>query len=74
MTFLEDAVDELLRLTWLYRELLHAEEPIPVQERRRIMREAEERAGFDELCERIPVAFVCLAALHQRGCAQSTST
>lgn len=74
VTFLEDAVDELLRLTWLYRELLHAEEPIPVQERRRIMREAEERAGFDELCERIPVAFVCLAALHQRGCAQSTST
>jgi hypothetical protein len=26
------------------------------------------------LCERIPVAFVCLAALHQCGCAQSTST
>jgi EAL domain-containing protein (putative c-di-GMP-specific phosphodiesterase class I) len=72
--FLEDAVDELLRLTWLYRELLHAEEPIPVQERRRIMREAEERAEFDELCERIPVAFVRLIQAHQCGRAQSTST
>lgn len=74
LMFLEDAVDELLRLTWLYRELLHAEEPIAVQERRRIMGEAEERAGLDELCERIPLAFACLAALRQCGDAHSTST
>jgi EAL domain-containing protein (putative c-di-GMP-specific phosphodiesterase class I) len=57
VTFLEDAVDELLRLTWLYRETLYGEAPIPVQERRRIMRAAEERAEIDYLCERIPVAF-----------------
>jgi EAL domain-containing protein (putative c-di-GMP-specific phosphodiesterase class I) len=57
VTFLEDAVDELLRLTWLYRETLYGEAPIAVEERRRIMREAEERAEVDYLCERIPVAF-----------------
>ena len=57
VTFLETAVDELLRLTWLYRETLYGEEAIPVEERRRIMREAEERAEVDYLCERIPVAF-----------------
>ncbi len=57
LTFLDEAVDELLRLTWLYRETLNGEAPIPLEERRRIMREAEERAEVDYLCERIPVAF-----------------
>jgi len=57
VTFLEDAVDQLLRLTWQYRETLYGAAPIPVEERRRIMREAEERAEVDYLCERIPVAF-----------------
>jgi len=57
VTFLKDAVDELLGLTALYRETLHAEAPIPVEQRRRTMREAEERAEVDYLCERIPVAF-----------------
>ena len=57
VTFLEDAVDELLRLTWQYRETLYGEAPIPVEDRRRIMREAEERADVEYLCERIPVAF-----------------
>jgi EAL domain-containing protein (putative c-di-GMP-specific phosphodiesterase class I) len=57
VTFLHDAVDELLRLTWLYRETLYGDAPIPVEERRRIMREAEERAEVDYLCERIPTAF-----------------
>jgi EAL domain-containing protein (putative c-di-GMP-specific phosphodiesterase class I) len=57
VTFLQDAVDELLRLTWLYRETLNGDAPIPVEERRRIMREAEERAEVDYLCERIPLAF-----------------
>jgi EAL domain-containing protein (putative c-di-GMP-specific phosphodiesterase class I) len=57
VTFLQDAVDELLRLTWLYRETLYGETPMAVEERRRIMRQAEERAEVDYLCERIPVAF-----------------
>ena len=57
VTFLKDAVDELLGLTALYRETLHAPAPIPVEERRRTMREAEERAEVDYLCERIPIAF-----------------
>jgi signal transduction histidine kinase len=57
VTFLQDAVDELLRLTWHYRETLYGEAPIPVEERRRIMREAEERAEVEYLCERIPIAF-----------------
>ena len=57
VTFLEDAVDELLRLAWRYRETLYGEEAIPLEERRRIMREAEEQADVDYLCERISVAF-----------------
>ena len=57
VTFLEDAVDELLRLAWRYRETLYGEEAIPLEERRRIMREAEEHADVEYLCERIPVAF-----------------
>ena len=57
VTFLKDAVDELLGLTALYRETLYSPSPIPVEERRRMMRQAEERAEVDYLCERIPVAF-----------------
>jgi EAL domain-containing protein (putative c-di-GMP-specific phosphodiesterase class I) len=57
VTFLQDAVDELLRLTWHYHETLYGEAPIPVEERRRIMREAEERAEVEYLCEWIPIAF-----------------
>jgi len=57
VTFLKAAVDELLGLTALYRETLYADAPIPVEDRRRTMREAEERAEVDYLCERIPVAF-----------------
>ena len=57
VTFLKDAVDELLGLTALYRETLHSRAAIPVEERRRTMRAAEERAEVDYLCERIPVAF-----------------
>jgi signal transduction histidine kinase len=57
VTFLQHAVDELLELTWLYRETLYGEAPMPVEHRRRIMREAEERADVDYLCERIPIAF-----------------
>ena len=54
---LEDAVDEVLRLAWRYRETLCGEEAMALDERRRIMREAEERADVDDLCERISVAF-----------------
>jgi EAL domain-containing protein (putative c-di-GMP-specific phosphodiesterase class I) len=57
VTFLDDAVDQLLRLAWRYRETLYGEETIPLEERRRIMREAEEQADVDDLCERISVAF-----------------
>jgi hypothetical protein len=57
VTFLEDAVDILLRLIWLYRETLYGEVPIPVQERRRMMREAEQQAELEQVCDGIPVAF-----------------
>jgi EAL domain-containing protein (putative c-di-GMP-specific phosphodiesterase class I)/signal transduction histidine kinase len=57
VTFLKDAVDELVRLTGLYRETLYTEAPVPVSERRRAMREAEEQADLEYLCERIPAAF-----------------
>jgi two-component system NtrC family sensor kinase len=58
VTFLKEAVDELLGLTALYRETLYTDAPIPVEQRRMKMREAEERADVEYLCERIPVAFV----------------
>lgn len=57
VTCLEDAVDQLLRLAWRYRETLYGEGATPLEERRRIMQEAEERADVDDLCERISVAF-----------------
>ena len=58
VTFLKEAVDELLGLTALYRETLYTDAPLPVEQRRMTMREAEERADVEYLCERIPVAFV----------------
>jgi hypothetical protein len=57
VTFLEDAVDILLRLIWLYRETLYGEVPIPLDERRRMMREAEQQAGLEQVCDGIPAAF-----------------
>lgn len=57
VTFLKDAVDELVALTGLYRETLYTDASIAVQERRRRMREAERRADVEYLCERIPAAF-----------------
>ena len=57
VTFLSDAVDELVKLTSLYRQTLYAEAPVPVEERRRAMRAAEEEADVEYLCERIPAAF-----------------
>ena len=57
VTFLQDAVDELLTLTNLYRDLLHTDEPIQQEERQRRATEAEQQADLDYLCERIPSAF-----------------
>jgi PAS domain S-box-containing protein len=57
VTFLEEAVDELVRLTGLYRATLYTDAPIPVEQRRQAMRDAEELADVDYLCERIPAAF-----------------
>jgi PAS domain S-box-containing protein len=57
VTFLKEAVDELLGLTASYRDALYSEAPIPVEQRRIAMREAEERADVEYLCERIPAAF-----------------
>jgi PAS domain S-box-containing protein len=58
ITFLKDAVDDLLALSDQYRETLYTDAPIPVEERRVSMRAAEERADLEYLCERIPAAFV----------------
>jgi len=57
VTFLNEAVEELLRLTARYRELLWLDTPLSVDERREIMVRAEENADVDYLCERIPQAF-----------------
>jgi EAL domain-containing protein (putative c-di-GMP-specific phosphodiesterase class I)/two-component sensor histidine kinase len=57
VTFLKEAVDELVGLTASYREALYTEAPIRLSERRLAMREAEERADLEYLCERIPAAF-----------------
>jgi two-component system NtrC family sensor kinase len=58
VAFLEQAVDELVRLTGLYRMTLYTSSPIPVEERREAMRAAEQEADLEYLCERIPAAFV----------------
>ena len=57
VTFLKEAVDELLGLTTQYRETLYTDAAIPVEQRRMTMRQAEERADLEYLCERIPAAF-----------------
>ena len=57
VTFLRDAVDGLLTLTNMYRELLHTGERINKEERQRRATVAEELADLDYLCERIPSAF-----------------
>ncbi len=57
VTFLRDAVDGLLTLTNMYRELLRTDERISKEERQRRATEAEELADLDYLCERIPNAF-----------------
>src|SRR6185312_6367729 len=57
VTFLRESVDSLLSLTNLYRDLLHTEEPIDKDERRRRAAEAEDAADLDYLSERIPGAF-----------------
>jgi PAS domain S-box-containing protein len=57
ISFLKDAVEEVLMLIGLYRETLYLDAPVPVAKRRAMMREAEEQADVEYLCERIPVAF-----------------
>jgi two-component system NtrC family sensor kinase len=57
VTFLRDAVDDLLILTGLYRESLFHEADVPAHERQRAMAEAEEEADVEYLIESIPRAF-----------------
>ena len=57
MTFVNEAVDELLTLTGLYRELLNTDTPINHEQRRSTMHEAEQQADVEYLLERIPSAF-----------------
>jgi two-component system, NtrC family, sensor kinase len=57
VTFLRDAVDDLVRLSGRYHECLFIDTAIPVQERRLAMRQAEEEADVDYLIESIPKAF-----------------
>jgi two-component system, NtrC family, sensor kinase len=57
ITFLKDAVEELLILAGRYRELLWTDTPVNVEQRRAIMQEAEEQADVEYLRGRIPAAF-----------------
>ncbi len=57
VTFLKDAVDDLVGLIGTYRDTLYTPAPISVEEQQRSMREAEERVDVEYLCERIPAAF-----------------
>jgi len=57
VTFLREAVDELVALTAQYREALYTDAAIPLEQRRRQMEEAEDRADIAYLYERIPAAF-----------------
>jgi PAS domain S-box-containing protein len=57
VTFLKEAADELLSLTFVYRDLLHTTEPISLDERRERMLAAEQDADLDYLIERVPPAF-----------------
>ncbi|MFL5831217.1 MAG: PAS domain S-box protein [Solirubrobacteraceae bacterium] len=57
VTFLREAVDELLTLTNVYHDLLHSAEAIDRDERQRRAFEAEDLADLEYLCDRIPKAF-----------------
>jgi PAS domain S-box-containing protein len=57
VTFLKDAVDDLLALIGTYRDTLYTPAPISLEQQRRSMREAEEQVDVEYLCERIPAAF-----------------
>ena len=57
VTFLRDAVDDLLILTGLYREGLFSETPVPLHERRRTMAHAEDEADVEYLIDSLPKAF-----------------
>lgn len=57
VSFLRGAVDELVALTGLYREMLYSDTPVALAQRREALRDAEERADVEYLCERIPGAF-----------------
>ena len=55
--FLKEAMDELLGLTNVYRELLYSEEAIDRAERQHRAIAAEQGADLDYLTERVPAAF-----------------
>ena len=55
--FLKEAVDDLLMLTNVYRDLLHSEEPIGRTSASARATAAEEDAELDYLTERVPPAF-----------------
>jgi PAS domain S-box-containing protein len=57
ITFLREAVDELLTLTNVYSDLLHTEEPIDQVERQRRAALAEQESDLEYLTERVPQAF-----------------
>jgi two-component system, NtrC family, sensor kinase len=57
VSFLQDAVTELLGLVSGYQQLMSAEVAISHKERQAMMREAEEKADLEYLNERIPAAF-----------------
>lgn len=57
VSFLRDAVAEMLVLTDLYRDALSSETPGPLEQHRRAIQQAEQDADLDYLRERIPGAF-----------------
>jgi EAL domain-containing protein (putative c-di-GMP-specific phosphodiesterase class I)/nitrogen-specific signal transduction histidine kinase len=57
VSFLRDAVSDMLALTDLYRDALYDETSASLEQRRRSMQEAERDADLEYLRERIPGAF-----------------
>ena len=57
ISFLKEAVDELLTLIGVYHELLHSEEPMDRDERQRRAARAEDDSDLDYLTLRVPPAF-----------------
>jgi PAS domain S-box-containing protein len=57
VTFLKRSADKLLALTNVYHELVHSDQPMDKEERRRRAVLAEEDADLEYLIERIPPAF-----------------